>query len=199
MENTIQTIGSRELDRDNLNQSKQNNVPTMTVNDAEYTVIKLLGKGKGGYSYLVTDGAAQYVLKQIHHEPCEYYTFGDKLQSELRDYETLRNLGIPMPRLLAVDAQQERILKEYIAGPTVAELLKAGQMEPGWLNQVQAMCVLLYPAGLNIDYYPTNFVPQGGTLYYIDYECNAYMEEWDFAHWGAQYWTAQAPEKTEET
>lgn len=33
---------------------------TITVNDAEYDVIRLLGKGKGGYSYLVTDGAAQY-------------------------------------------------------------------------------------------------------------------------------------------
>ena len=43
--------------------------------------------------------------------------------------------------------------------------------------------------GLNIDYFPTNFVPWGGTLYYIDYECNAYMEQWDFEHWGAQYWT----------
>lgn len=67
----------------------------MTVNDTEYTVLRLLGKGKGGYSYLVTDGEREYVLKQIHHEPCEYYTFGDKLQSELRDYETLRALGIP--------------------------------------------------------------------------------------------------------
>lgn len=125
-----------------------------TVNGAEYAVLRLLGKGKGGYSYLVTDGASQYVLKQIHHEPCEYYTFGDKLQSELRDYETLRKLGIPMPRLLAADIPQERILKEYIAGPTVAELLKAGRPEPGWLAQVHAMCRLLYPAGLNIDYYP---------------------------------------------
>ena len=53
------------------------------------------------------------------------------------------------------------------------------------------MCTLLYPAGLNIDYYPTNFVPCDGMLYYIDYECNAYMEEWDFAHWGAQYWNGQ--------
>ncbi len=66
-----------------------------TVNDTEYTVLRLLGKGKGGYSYLVTDGGAQYVLKQIHHEPCDYYTFGDKLQSELRDYETLRNARHP--------------------------------------------------------------------------------------------------------
>ena len=94
-----------------------------------------------------------------------------------------------MPRLLAADIPQERILKEYIAGQTVAELLKEGRMNPGWLRQVQAMCGRLYPAGLNIDYYPTNFVPCGGTLYYIDYECNAYMQEWDFAHWGARYWT----------
>ena len=145
---------------------------TWTVNDAEYTMLQLLGKGKGGYSYLVTDGTARYVLKQIHHEPCEYYTFGDKLQAELRDYETLRKLGIPMPGLLAVDIPQERILKEYIAGATVAELLKEGRMEPDWLAQVRAMCNLLYPAGLN-----------------IDYECNSYTEQWDFEHWGVQYWT----------
>ena len=181
---------------ENLEQLK---FDTMAVNNAEFRIIKLLGKGKGGYSYLVTDGSAQYVLKQIHHEPCEYYAFEDKLRSELRDYETLRKLGIPMPRLLAVDAPQERILKEYIAGATVAELLKEGRMEPDWLAQVQAMCSLLYPAGLNIDYYPTNFVPCDGMLYYIDYECNTYMEQWDFEHWGIQYWTAQTPERTEET
>ena len=166
----------------------------LTVNDAKYTILRLLGKGKGGYSYLVTDGTQEYVLKQLHHEPCEYYTFGDKLQAELRDYETLRQLGIPMPQLLAVDAPQERILKEYIPGPTVAELLRTGRMESGWLEQVRAMCRLLYPAGWNIDYYPTNFIPYNGTLYYIDYECNPYMTEWAFAHWGAQYWTMQPPE-----
>lgn len=162
---------------------------TMPVNDTEYTVLRLLGKGKGGYSYLVTDGERECVLKQIHHEPCEYYTFGDKLQSELRDYETLRALGIPLPRLLAADKAQERLLKEYIAGPTVAELRESGRMDGRWTEQVRAMCAVLYPAGLNIDYYPTNFVPRGETLYYIDYECNAYMEQWDFEHWGAQYWT----------
>ena len=162
---------------------------TLTVNDSRYRVLRLLGKGKGGYSYLVTDGQQEYVLKQIHHEPCEYYTFGNKLESELRDYETLRGLGIPMPRLLAVDTPQERILKEYIPGETVAQRISAGQVDPDWLEQVRAMCRLLYPAGLNIDYYPTNFVPRDGKLYYIDYECNCYMEQWDFEHWGIQYWS----------
>lgn len=160
----------------------------LTVNDSEYQVLQLLGKGKGGYSYLVTDGEKEYVLKQIHHEPCEYYSFGNKLESELRDYETLRKIGIPMPQLLDVDHRQERILKEYIAGETIAQRIGNGQWEDEWLEQVQAMCHLLYPAGLNIDYYPTNFVPCSGILYYIDYECNSYMEQWDFEHWGTKYW-----------
>ena len=175
-----------------LKKMKDSNVTTMTINDIEYSVIRLLGKGKGGYSYLVTDGSKQYVLKQIHHEPCEYYTFGDKLQSELHDYETLSKIGITMPMLLSVDIRQERILKEYIPGETVADYLKRGHIEEDWITQVQAMCDLLYKAGINIDYYPTNFVPYDNKLYYIDYECNSYMAKWDFENWGKQYWTLEA-------
>ena len=160
----------------------------MTVNKKEYTVIQLLGKGKGGYSYLVTDGAGEYVLKQIHHEPCDYYTFGDKLASELRDYERLRNVGIPMPKLLEVDEKQERILKEYIPGDTIDKLVKEDRMEDDFFRQMEDMCRLLYPAGLNIDYFPTNFVVCAGKVYYIDFECNDYQQQWDFEHWGSQYW-----------
>ena len=160
----------------------------LTVNEKEYTVIQLLGKGKGGYSYLVTDGTGEYVLKQIHHEPCDYYTFGDKLASELRDYERLRNVGIPMPKLLEVDEKQERILKEYIPGDTIDKLVKEDRMEDDFFRQMEDMCRLLYPAGLNIDYFPTNFVVCAGKVYYIDFECNDYQQQWDFEHWGSQYW-----------
>lgn len=160
----------------------------MTVNAKEYEVIKLLGKGKGGYSYLVSDGTGEYVLKQIHHEPCEYYTFGDKLASELRDYEHLRQIGIPLPRLLDVDREQERILKEYIAGDTIDRLVMRDEMCLEYYDQIRAMCAKLYAADTNIDYYPTNFVVRDGVLYYIDFECNQYMEEWNFENWGNQYW-----------
>ena len=50
------------------------------------------------------------------------------------------------------------------------------------------MCEKLYAAGLNIDYYPTNFVVRDGLLYYSDYECNGYMDQWNFENWGSQYW-----------
>ena len=53
----------------------------MKFKDKEFNALKLLGKGKGGYSYLVEDGNNNlFVLKKIHHEPCSYYSFPeDKL------------------------------------------------------------------------------------------------------------------------
>ena len=67
-------------------------------------------------------------------------------------------------------------------------------MEAGFFDQIHAMCRILYAANTNIDYYPTNFVVRDGMLYYIDYECNDYMEQWDFEHWGCQYWGSVASE-----
>lgn len=165
----------------------------LTVNGKEYVIRSLLGKGKGGYSYLAADDAGnEYVLKQLHHEPCKYYQFGDKFQSELRDYARLEQIGIPMPELLDADREQERILKAYIRGETVAGLVAENRMEPDYYRQIEAMCARLYPTNTNIDYYPTNFVVQDGKLYYIDFECNDYMQQWDYEHWGRQYWYAKA-------
>ena len=161
----------------------------MTVNGKEYEVIRLLGKGKGGYSYLVTDGAERYVLKQIHHEPCDYYQFGDKLASELNDYERLSALGLPMPRLLDCDKAQERILKEYVDGPVIMELVSKDEITAEHFRQVRDMARLLEEHELNIDYFPTNFVWKDQVLYYIDYECNTYDPQWNFENWGIRYWS----------
>ena len=129
------------------------------------------------------------MLKQIHHEPCAYYQFGNKIEAELRDYQRLRAIGIPMPAMLDVDLENERILKEYVEGDTIYDLVLRDQMRPEYVEQVQAMCRLLYPANTNIDYFPTNFVVRGNQLVYIDFECNDYMEQWNFENWGIQYWS----------
>lgn len=172
-----------------LGQTRGMVMQRMTCNGIDYSVVKLLGKGKGGYSYLVTDGQKEYVLKQIHHEPCSYYQFGNKLESERNDYKRLKQIGIRMPEMLGLDVQKERILKEYINGDTIFDLVLHDKMEAVYLEQVKDMCTLLYPANTNIDYFPTNFVVQNGELYYIDYECNDYMEEWNFENWGIKYWS----------
>lgn len=161
----------------------------LTVNGAVYNVIKLLGKGKGGYSYLVERGGKQFVLKQIHHEPCAYYTFGNKIEAEQNDYIRLENAGIPIPRMLDIDIPNERILKEYIDGPTAFELVKNDALQQWHLDAVRAMAEKAMAAGLNIDYFPTNFVESNGTLFYVDYECNVYSPEWNFENWGIRYWS----------
>lgn len=161
----------------------------LAVNGKEYTIIKLLGKGKGGYSYLAEKDGKHYVLKQIHHEPCDYYTFGNKIEAENHDYKRLLKAGIRIPEMLEIDIENERILKEYIEGDTIFDLVKNDVSVEPFMEQIREMADKAKNAGLNIDYFPTNFVVQKGLIYYIDYECNDYMEEWNFENWGVKYWS----------
>ncbi len=94
--------------------------------------------------------------------------------------------------MLDVDKDNERIIKEYIdgdTGDTVYQMVLEDRLPETCLEQVKAMCGPLYAANTNIDYFPTNFILQDGTLYYVDYECNEYMEEWNFENWGVKYWS----------
>lgn len=166
---------------------------TISVNRRNFEIIRLLGKGKGGYSYLATDGNGEFVVKKIHHEPCTYYHFGNKLEAERSDYEKLRRIGITMPKMLDIDAEREHILKEYIPGDTIFDMVKSDVDVSFYIEQIKKMCEKLYRANTNIDYFPTNFIPYNGIVYYVDYECNDYMEQWNFENWGIKYWS-----KTEE-
>lgn len=161
----------------------------LTINDIPYKVIKLLGKGKGGYSYLVCKDNSFYVIKQIHHEPCSYYNFGNKLESEINDYEKLCGVNINLPRLIEIDYKEERILKEYIEGPTVYDLVKNDLITEEIIKSVENMARKCFEHNLNIDYYPTNFIVRNNEVYYIDYECNLYDEKWNFSNWGIKYYS----------
>ena len=154
-----------------------------------YRIIRLLGHGKGGYSYLAEKDNRQFVLKQIHHEPCDYYTFGNKIEAERRDYERLKQAGIRIPEMVAIDEKTERIVKEYIEGDTVFDLVRSGQSAAPYLEQVREMAGKAKAAGLNIDYFPANFVIRNGLIWYVDYECNEYMDEWNLENWGIRYWS----------
>lgn len=174
---------------------------TMRVNDSEYKILKLLGKGKGGYSYLAEKSGGLFVLKQIHHKPCDYYQFGNKIEAEMRDYERLLQAGIKIPRKIEIDEKSERIVKEFIDGKTIFELLERAEDVSPYLPEVRKMAANAKSHGLNIDYYPTNFVcrQSDGELFYIDYECNDYCDEWNFENWGIKHWIRKnAPQNENE-
>lgn len=80
-------------------------------------------------------------------------------------------------------------LKITLTGKTAYELVLQNEMKPEYIEQIREMCRLLNPKGINIDYFPTNFILNNGLLWYIDYECNDYMEEWNFENWGIKHWS----------
>ena len=97
--------------------------------------------------------------------------------------------------MLDIDMGSERIVKEYVEGPSVFELVRDGASAEAYLPQVRQMAAQAGAAGLNIDYFPTNFVVSGDVIWYVDYECNTYTDEWNFENWGVKYWT-RTPEFT---
>ena len=62
--------------------------------------------------------------------------------------------------MISVDDISEIIVKEYIEGPTIFEMVRDGTSVEPFLIQIREMAELTRKAGLNIDYFPTNFVVQ---------------------------------------
>ena len=91
--------------------------------------------------------------------------------------------------MIDIDLDAERIVKEYIKGETIFDMVQNGKSVVAYINQVREMAAQAKAAGLNIDYFPTNFVVQDSLIYYVDYECNSYMEEWNFENWGIKFWS----------
>lgn len=158
------------------------------VNNEEFNVDKFLGKGKAGYSYLISSKEKRYVYKQIHHEPCEYYKFGNKILAEIHAYERLKNTGIGLPELLEYNEEKEYLIKTFIDGKTAAEMAAKGELTEKEYQLAFEMAGKLYAHKINVDFFPTNFVFENGEIFCVDYECNQYMEEWDFESWGIYFW-----------
>ena len=102
------------------------------------------------------------------------------------DLDTYYNVG----KMLSEAGKHygERIIKEYIEGPSISVLVKKKLMKENYYSQIEEMAQMLKEQNLNIDYYPTNFIVQNDKLYYIDYECNSFMEQYSYHTWGRQYW-----------
>lgn len=78
-------------------------------------------------------------------------------------------------------------MKEYIKGGVATELIATGKAGTV-IDQLYKMSNTAKNAGINLDYFPANFVSNDGILYYIDYEYNKYQAEWDLYNWGIYYW-----------
>ncbi len=80
--------------------------------------------------------------------------------AEINDYKRLCDAGINIPKMIYVDEKSERIIKEYIEGDLISELVKKGEVKESYITQVRKMAELAFN-----------------------------MDEWSFDNWGIQFWT----------
>lgn len=152
-------------------------------------VLKKLGKGKSGYSYLTEYDNKYLVLKLMHNEPCSYYSFDkNKVELEVEAYIRLTGCNIPIPELICYDLVNEYLIKEFIDGEMASEIIAYNQISELIIQQLFKIYHKVKNAGLNIDYFPTNFIIKELRLFYIDYECNPYSSNWNLLNWGLYYW-----------
>jgi len=161
---------------------------TIIFEGKNYLVKTFLGKGKSAHSYLIINDFESLVLKVIHDEPCPYYEFQDKFTSEIAAYRHLVEIGIPVPEMLGTDEAKRWIIKDYIHGNTAAQLVAMGRIGDSHFAELFEMAETAKEAGLNLDFFPTNFVLGCNKLYYVDYEINPYHEDWNLENWGLFYW-----------
>jgi len=152
-------------------------------------VLRMLGKGKSGYSYLTKLDGKNYVLKLMHDEPCPYYSFDkNKVELEVKAYNKLIDCSIPMPELICYDLENEYLVKEFIDGNTASEIIANDLISEAIIQQLFEIYRQVKQNRLNIDYFPANFIIKDQRLFYIDYECNQYSSEWNLPSWGLYYW-----------
>ena len=122
-----------------------------------------------------------------HNLPTSYEDFYNILKESTRSAASINELA----RSVLKYAMEKYGIKmpQTIINKGIFDLVKNGESVADYLPQVREMAQLAKAAGLNIDYFPTNFVIQDGLLWYIDYECNSYTEEWSFENWGVKYWS----------
>jgi len=155
------------------------------INQCE--ILKHLGSGKSGDSYLILCDGTYYVYKKMHHKPfINGHTF--TIEDELNSYHILKQFSLNIPKLIYYDLKASYLIKSYIEGVTLAEFITKNPYPLALYQQTYATFKHIEKKGFNIDYFPTNFIISNNKLYYIDYEINPYQPTWSFLSWGIHYW-----------
>lgn len=147
-----------------------------------------IGRGKSAISWLFSNGEQQLTVKRYMQVAHNLIPFDQALGFELLSYQRMQQAGVACPQLVGFCATSYLLVKAYIQGPVVIDLIARDMMDDRLLRRGYAYAEQLKRADFHVDYFPANFVVKGGELYCIDYEAHPYLAEWDFHHWGVFYW-----------
>lgn len=152
-----------------------------STNLGELTLDAPINYGGTGRDYRARCAGRWLVLEMVDN--------ADEVRRRVRAYANLSVSGVPVPRLLDHDVKRGYLVKEYLAGPNVGEILARGRLGDGVVDQFGALTRLLRRQGITIDWSPSNFVVENGALHYTAYEASAQRPEAR----GARHATAPPP------
>ncbi|AHC16749.1 hypothetical protein [Salinispira pacifica] len=168
----------------------QNHGDLLQYDNRDWQRTQELWRGKSAESSLYSDGQRHIVIKRFVSREENYISLKDALSLELGSYEKLRKFEVPVPELLSWTQSPPILMKEFVPGPTVMELLARGHLDAPLIEMARNIAQTVESKGWNIDYFPANFVYQKelNRLVYIDYEIQPFTPEWSFENWGSWYW-----------
>lgn len=158
------------------------------VNSRVYPIVNELGVGKSGISYLCNNADKLVTIKKLEQFDSNYIPFEEALNVEINSYKKLIQIGIRIPKLIDYDAVNKCIVKEYISGDVLMNLIAKDKISTHIWREIFMFSKMACDLSYNLDYFPTNYIYNGKELYYIDFEVHNYSDEWNFENWGLYYW-----------
>jgi len=143
----------------------------------EYKVIKKLGEGESGITYLVESNNKQFVLKELKILNMERWSIAERFKKEIEILKNINHKGIPKFIDIIEDSESIAYIQEYIEGKTFKEIIenKEKTSDIDFKNYfLQALDILNYlhkmlPPIIHQDISPKNIIISNKKLYLIDF------------------------------
>jgi pSer/pThr/pTyr-binding forkhead associated (FHA) protein/tRNA A-37 threonylcarbamoyl transferase component Bud32 len=114
--------------------------PLKAINRAgAYQILKLLGRGPMGQSYLVWRNGQTFVMKQLHEKWGRNPQVAMAFQTQFRSLQSLQHPGIPRVIDVVELNGQQTVVMEMVYGQNLAELVAA----QGRISQAEAIALTL--------------------------------------------------------
>lgn len=167
------------MEKEKRNDSMRKKRETVIVNKQKYNILRSFGHRKDGYLYLVSQGDDMFLLKEFTN---------NSIEKIVKDYNFLKKLGIPMPKLIDVDISKGILVKEFLDGESAYSYLQRGELEETYLDQLRNIAILVENHKVCLDYFPTHYFCANKILYYTHYSCEECTEDTKFEKCANKYW-----------
>lgn len=143
-------------------------------------------------TYEVREQLSSFIYKVAKDEK-DYIVFDFKDNPEgFSDFKfaqkRLRNSGIQIPNLVALDKKNRFAILEYVDGPTGLDLLDKGDIEDIVFEQLFALNYKARINNMRLDFHPHKFRFFNNKLYYLPFTFTAYIRKEDFTEKELNLW-----------